>query len=150
MLKDGDRAPDFTLPDQDNNPVTLSGFKGKKVVVYFYPKDDTPGCTKEACSFRDANDLYLAKGAVVLGISADDAESHQKFRKKYNLPFHLLSDNGHQVLEQYGVWGKKNLYGKIIEGITRSTFIVDENGIIIKAFPKVNPEGHAEEVLKFL
>jgi thioredoxin-dependent peroxiredoxin len=150
MLKEGDRAPDFTLPDQDKNPVSLSGFKGKKVVVYFYPKDDTPGCTTEACSFRDANDLYLAKGAVVLGISADDAESHQQFRKKYNLPFHLLSDPDHKTIEEYGAWGEKNLYGKISHGIIRSTFIVDEKGIIIKAYPKVKPEFHAQDVLMYL
>ncbi len=150
MLKAGDKAPDFSLISPEGKTVSLSEFKGKKVVVYFYPKDDTPGCTKEACSFRDAYDDFLAKGAVVIGISADDSDSHQKFRKKYGLPFYLLSDEEHKALESYGAWGEKNNYGKIVMGIIRSTFVVDENGYLIKVFPKVTPENHAKEVLEIL
>lgn len=107
MVKEGELAPDFTLPSDQDEQVTLSSFRGKKVVVYFYPKDDTPGCTKEACSFRDANSLFMAKGAVVIGISPDDATSHQRFRAKHGLPFHLLSDTDHQVAEAYGAWARK-------------------------------------------
>ena len=150
MLKKGDKAPDFSLPDQDGKIIKLHEFAGKKVVIYFYPKDDTPGCTIEACAFRDAYDLFLEKGAVVIGISADDTASHDKFRKKYGLPFHLVSDESHQLIEKYGAWGEKNMMGKKYMGITRSTFVIDENGTILKDFPKVTPEGHAEEVLKFL
>jgi len=150
MVKEGDLAPDFTLPSDQDEQVTLSSFRGKKVVVYFYPKDDTPGCTKEACSFRDANSLFMAKGAVVIGISPDDATSHQRFRAKHGLPFHLLSDTDHQVAEAYGAWGEKKMYGRSYEGIIRSTFVVGEDGKVIKAFPKVKPEDHATEVLEYL
>jgi len=150
MVKEGDLAPDFTLPSDQDEQVTLSSFRGKKVVVYFYPKDDTPGCTKEACSFRDANSLFMAKGAVVIGISPDDATSHQRFRAKHGLPFYLLSDTDHQVAEAYGAWGEKRMYGRTYEGIIRSTFVVGEDGKIIKAFPKVKPEDHATEVLAYL
>lgn len=150
MVKEGDMAPDFTLPSDQDEQVTLSSFRGKKVVVYFYPKDDTPGCTKEACSFRDANSLFMAKGAVVIGISPDDATSHQRFRAKHGLPFHLLSDMDHQVAEAYGAWGEKKMYGRSYEGIIRSTFVVGEDGKVIKAFPKVKPEDHATEVLEYL
>jgi len=150
MVKEGDMAPDFTLPSDQDEQVTLSSFRGKKVVVYFYPKDDTPGCTKEACSFRDANSLFMAKGAVVIGISPDDATSHQRFRAKHGLPFHLLSDTDHQVAEAYGAWGEKKMYGRSYEGIIRSTFVVGEDGKVIKAFPKVKPEDHATEVLEYL
>lgn len=150
MVKEGDLAPDFTLPSDQDEQVTLSSFRGKKVVVYFYPKDDTPGCTKEACSFRDANSLFMAKGAVVIGISPDDATSHQRFRAKHGLPFHLLSDTDHQVAEAYGAWGEKKMYGRTYEGIIRSTFVVGEDGKVIKAFPKVKPEDHATEVLEYL
>jgi len=150
MVKEGDMAPDFTLPSDQDEQVTLSSFRGKKVVVYFYPKDDTPGCTKEACSFRDANSLFMAKGAVVIGISPDDATSHQRFRAKHGLPFHLLSDTDHQVAEAYGAWGEKKMYGRTYEGIIRSTFVVGEDGKVIKAFPKVKPEDHATEVLEYL
>ncbi len=144
------KAPAFSLPDDNGNIISLSDFTGKKVVVYFYPKDDTPGCTVEACSFRDAFDEFLEAGAVVLGISPDDAASHTHFRKRHNLPFHLLSDTDHKVAEAYGAWGEKNMYGKKHVGIIRSTFIVDEAGMIAKVFPKVKPEGHAAEVLKAL
>lgn len=150
MLKQGDMAADFLLNDSEGNAVTLSQFKGKKVVLYFYPKDNTPGCTKEACSFRDVYDLILAEGAVVLGISKDNEESHQKFRKRNGLPFYLLSDIEHKAAEAYGVWGEKKLYGKAYMGMQRSTFIIDEQGKIIKVFPKVKPENHGQEVLNAL
>lgn len=148
MINTGERAPDFTLPYEQGIPVALSDFKGKKVVVYFYPRDNTPGCTKEACSFRDAFDEFLEAGAVVLGISPDDAASHVNFRRRFGLPFQLLSDSEHRVAEAYGAWGEKNLYGKKSMGIIRSTFIVDEEGMIANVFPKVKPEGHADEVLR--
>lgn len=150
MLTEGQRAPDFTLPDEDGNPVSLKDYGGKKVILYFYPKDETPGCTVEACSFRDAFDEFLAAGAVVLGVSPDDAGSHTKFRKRHGLPFHLLSDPDHNVAGAYGAWGAKNLYGRKSEGILRSTFVIDGGGAITKVFRKVKPEGHAEEVLAAL
>lgn len=150
MLKQGDMAVDFLLKDSYGKDVRLSEFKGKKVVLYFYPRDNTPGCTKEACSFRDVYDLILAEGAVVLGISADSEASHQKFRERHGLPFYLLSDVEHKVAEAYGAWGEKKLYGKTHMGMIRSTFIIDEKGEIIKVFPKVKPENHGEEVLNAL
>ena len=150
MLKQGDIAADFLLNDSDGNVVSLSQFKGKKVVIYFYPKDNTPGCTKEACSFRDVYDLILAEGAVVLGISKDSEETHQKFRQRNGLPFYLLSDVEHKVAEAYGVWGEKKLYGKAYMGMMRSTFIIDGQGKILKIFPKVKPENHGQEVLDAL
>lgn len=150
MLKQGDIAADFLLNDSDGNPVSLSQFKGKKVVIYFYPRDNTPGCTREACSFRDVYDLILAEGAVVLGISKDSEESHQKFSKRNGLPFYLLSDVDHKAAEAYGVWGEKKLYGKVYVGMIRSTFIIDEQGIILKVFPKVKTENHGQEVLDAL
>jgi len=150
MLKVNDKAIEFTLSDDKGENISLSDFKGKKVVVYFYPKDDTPGCTKEACSFRDIYDDILEAGAVVIGISPDSGASHDKFRNKFTLPFYLLSDPEHKTAEAYGAWGEKKLYGKTSMGIIRSTFIINEEGIVIKAFPKVSPEGHGEEVLKYL
>ncbi len=150
MLTEGTKAPEFTLTDDQGQEVNLSDFAGKKVVIYFYPKDDTPGCTKEACSFRDNYDAILAKGAVVLGVSADDATSHTKFKTKYELPFHLLSDPEKKMIQAYGAWGEKQMYGKAYEGILRSTVIVDEEGNVAKVFPKVKPEGHGEEVLGYL
>jgi peroxiredoxin Q/BCP len=150
MVKEGTKAPAFRLKDDNGNMVSLSDFTGKKVVLYFYPKDDTPGCTKEACSFRDAYDDILEKGAVVVGISADSEQSHGKFKKKYKLPFHLISDPGKDVIKAYGAWGEKKMYGKTYEGIIRSTFIIDENGIIFKVFPKVSPAEHAKEVMEYL
>lgn len=147
MLKEGDMAADFLLMDSDGNDISLSQFKGKKVVVFFYPRDNTPGCTKEACSFRDVYDLILAEGAVVLGISKDSVDSHKKFRDRYGLPFYLLSDVEHKVAEAYGAWGEKKLYGKNYMGMIRSTFIIDEQGRIIKVFPKVKTEKHGQEVL---
>ena len=150
MLKQGDKAINFSLMDSEGKLVNLSDFKNKKVVVYFYPKDDTPGCTKEACGFRDIYDYILAEGAVVIGISPDDKDSHLRFKGKYNLPFYLLSDPGHKVAESYGAWGEKKLYGKAYMGIIRSTFIIDGDGMIAKAFPKVTPDGHGDEVLNAL
>ena len=150
MLNEGDRAPDINLSDESGNLVTLDDFKGKKKVVYFYPKDDTPGCTKEACSFRDEYDAILEKGAVVIGISADSEGSHEKFKNKYGLPFYLLSDPEKIVIKGFGAWGEKKAYGKTREGIMRYTFILDENNTIIKAFPKVKPDEHGKEVLALL
>jgi len=150
MLKKGEKAPDFSLPDDSNNIVSLSQFKGKKVIVYFYPKDNTPGCTKEACSFRDDYSEILKNGAVVIGISADSVKSHQSFKSKYQLPFYLLSDTDKKVITQYNAYGEKNMYGKKVWGIIRSTFIIDENGIIMEVFPKVTPEGHSKEILNLL
>ncbi len=150
MLNVGDKAPEFKLHDETGKEISLSDFKGKKVIVYFYPKDDTPGCTTEACSFRDVYDEILEAGAVVIGISKDDSESHEKFKNKYNLPFYLLSDPEHKVLEDYGAWQEKKMYGKVYMGIARITFIIDENGVVQKAYPKVKPESHAEEILDAL
>ncbi|HUZ17710.1 MAG TPA: thioredoxin-dependent thiol peroxidase [Spirochaetia bacterium] len=150
MVKEGDTIKNFTLSDESGKKVSLADFTGKKKVIYFYPKDDTPGCTKEACSFRDTYDDILAKGAVVLGISMDSSQSHRDFKAKYNLPFHLLADEGKAVINQFGAWGEKQSFGKTTEGILRSTFIVDESDKVIKAFPQVKPEDHAQEILKYL
>lgn len=150
MLNVGDKAPDFTLKDGEGKDVTLSSFLGKKIVLYFYPKDNTPGCTTEACAFRDVYDYILAKGAVVIGISGDSSVSHKKFAEKFNLPFYLLSDPDRKVLESYSAIGEKKLYGKVFMGILRMTYIIDEKGIIMKAFPKVSPKEHAKEILDSL
>jgi peroxiredoxin Q/BCP len=147
MLKEGDIAPDFVSTDQDGNSVKLSDYSGKRVALYFYPKDDTPGCTKEACSFRDADDIFNAKGIKVLGVSTDDGKSHQKFISKYQLPFDLLADTDKQIVEAYGVWGEKSMYGKKYMGIFRKTFLIDGDGKIVKIFDKVNVAEHADEVL---
>lgn len=149
-LKVGEKAPDFTLPDDQGKPVSLSDFKGKKVVLYFYPKDDTPGCTKEACSFRDGFREIQKRGAVVLGVSADSIESHKKFRDKYRLNFPLLSDPEKKMLQAYGVWKKKSFMGKSFMGIERTTFVIDAEGKITKIFPKVQVDRHCEEVLQVL
>ena len=150
MLNVNDKAPQFTLKNQDGKDVSLFDFKGSKVVLYFYPKDDTPGCTTEACGLRDVYDDILALGAVVLGVSADDESSHTKFRNKYNLPFHLLADTEKEVLNAYGAWGEKSMYGKKYMGVIRSTYIIDENGVISHVWPKVTPKNHADEVLEAL
>lgn len=150
MLKEGDKAPAFALKDQSGNTVSLSDFAGKTVVVYFYPKDDTPGCTKEACGFRDSYADLTARGAVVLGISADSPQSHAKFVGKYDLPFTLLSDPDKSVIQAFGAWGVKKMYGKEYEGIMRSTFVIGPDGVITKVFPKVKPADHAAEILKLL
>jgi thioredoxin-dependent peroxiredoxin len=148
MLKEGDKAPDFTAKDQNGEKVKLSDLKGQRVVLYFYPKDDTPGCTKEACSFRDADKVYRKKGIRVLGVSTDDEKSHQKFISKFSLPFDLLADTDKQIVEKYGVWGEKSMYGKKYMGTNRKTFLIDENGKIAKVFDKVNVAEHADEVLE--
>jgi len=146
MLQEGDLAPDFVSTDQNGNSVKLSDYKGKRVVLYFYPKDDTPGCTKEACSFRDADDVFNAKGIKVLGVSTDSEKSHQKFISKYQLPFDLLADTERQIVEAYGVWAEKSMYGKKYMGTLRKTFLI-EDGKIVKIFDKVNVSEHADEVL---
>ena len=147
QLKIGQKAPAFTLPNQDGKLVRLADFKGKKVVLYFYPKDDTPGCTKESCAFRDGLEEIHASGAVVLGISADSVDSHKKFVKKFNLNFPLLSDEKKTVVQAYGVWKEKSLYGRKFMGIERTTFIIDEQGKLDDIFSKVKVDGHLEEVL---
>src|SRR5215207_5886364 len=148
MLKEGDKAPTFTAKDQDGKTVKLADFKGKRVVLYFYQKDDTPGCTKEACSFRDADDVYQKKGIKVFGVSTDNEKSHQKFISKFQLPFDLLADTDKSIVESYGVWGEKSMYGKKYMGTNRKTFLIGEDGKIAKIFDKVNVEEHADEVLK--
>ncbi len=150
MLKEGDKVPAFTLRNASDESISLSDFTGKTVVVYFYPKDNTPGCTKEACEFRDIYDEILARGAVVLGISADSVKSHAKFAGKFNLPFHLLSDPEKKVLQIFGAWGKKKLAGREYMGVIRSTFVLDGGGVVKKVFPKVKAAGHAAEILALL
>jgi thioredoxin-dependent peroxiredoxin len=149
-IEEGAIAPDFTLPADDGRAVTLSELRGKPVVLYFYPKDDTPGCTKEACAFRDRSADLAAYGAVVLGVSPDDVASHGKFRDKFHLNFPLLADPMHQVAEAYGAWREKNMYGKKSMGIQRSTFLIDREGRVKKAWKKVSVDGHDEEVLTAL
>ena len=150
MLADGDAAPDFTLDSDSGEPVTLSSLRGRPVVLYFYPKDDTPGCTAQACGIRDVYREFQERGAVVLGVSRDDSESHRAFREKYGLPFTLLSDPDHEVSEAYGVWGERKNYGKTYMGINRSTFVIDADGNVTKALYGVKPDGHAELVLDAL
>jgi peroxiredoxin Q/BCP len=150
MISAGKKAPDFTLESAEGKPVKLSDFKGKKVVVYFYPKDDTPGCTKESCDFRDAQSPLKKAGAVVMGISPDSAASHQRFRDKYGLDFLLLADPDHQAIEAYEVWKEKSMYGKTFMGVERSTFLIDEQGVLVREWRKVKVEGHVEEVLASL
>jgi len=147
MIAEKSKAPAFSLKDQDGNTVSLADFKGKKVVLYFYPKDDTTGCTLEAKGFRDNYDEYAKRGVVVLGVSPDSEKSHQKFISKYELPFTLLVDEDHKVASEYGVWGQKKMYGREYEGIHRTTFLIDEDGKVAKVFPNVKPAGHAEEIL---
>lgn len=150
MLKEGDPIPPFSLPDQEGKLHSSTEYAGKTLVIYFYPKDDTSGCTKEACSFRDAYADLRAAGAVVLGISADSSASHDKFARKYALPFTLLSDTEKTTIMAFGAWGQKSMYGKAYEGILRSTFIVGPDGIVKKVFPKVSPADHAAQVLAAL
>ncbi|MEE2986731.1 MAG: thioredoxin-dependent thiol peroxidase [Nitrospinota bacterium] len=146
MPKEGNKAPDFSAKDQNGKTVKLASLKGKKnVVLYFYPKDMTPGCTTEACDFRDHHKKF--KNTVVLGVSIDSPERHQKFIDKYNLPFTLIADTNQKVVNKYGVWQEKSLYGKKFMGIVRSTFIIDKSGVIRKIFPKVKVKGHVEEIL---
>ena len=148
--REGKKAPGFALPDPSGKKVKLSDFAGKKVILYFYPKDDTPGCTTEACGFRDAHDRITARNAVVLGVSPDPARRHDAFIAKFGLPFTLLCDEDHKVAKTYGAWGEKTMYGKKTMGILRSTFLIDEGGRILKVFRKVKPAGHAEEMLAAL
>lgn len=150
MLEVGTLAPDFTLPDHNGTMVTLSGFRGKKVVLYFYPKDSTPGCTRQACAFAQSYDGFREKDVVVIGISKDSVASHLKFVQKYDLPFILLSDPELQAIQAYGVWQEKKLYGKVSMGVVRSTYIIDEQGRIEKVMPKVKPDTNAEEILNYL
>ena len=148
QLQSGDKAPSFSLPSSSGGTVTLDELKGKKVVLYFYPKDDTPGCTKEACGFRDSKDDLDAEDLVVLGVSADDLDSHQQFIDKFHLNFPLLADVDRTCIDAYGVWGEKELRGQRMVGIIRKTFLIDEEGKIMKAWHEVQPEGHAEEILQ--
>ena len=149
-LKPGDKAPEFSLPADDGTIVTLGGLRGKNVVLYFYPKDDTSGCTKEACEFRDSWKDVKKSGTVVLGVSPDPVASHQKFKQKYQLPFPLLADTDHGVASAYGAWGEKSMYGRKYQGILRTTFLIDPEGRISRVFEKVQPAGHASEVLAAL
>ena len=150
MLEIGMKAPEFTLSDKDGNTVTLSDFTGKKVVLYFYPKDNTPGCSRQACAFAAAYEGFKAKDVVVIGISKDSIASHLKFAQKYDLPFILLSDPELQAIQAYGVWQEKKLYGKVSMGVVRTTFIIDEQGNIEKVMPKVKPDTNAAEILAYL
>ena len=150
MLEVGEKAPSFKLKNQDGKTISLIDLKGKKVVLYFYPKDDTPGCTKEASSFRDEFPKFGSLNAVILGVSPDSAESHKKFIAKYKLPFDLLSDEDKQVVEKYEVWKEKNNYGKISMGVERTTYIIDENGLITKIFNHVKVEGHSTAIQEAL
>lgn len=147
MLREGDTAPEFELDVDTGGTVRLSDLRGRRVVLYFYPKDDTSGCTKEACGFRDAREAYDARDVVVLGVSPDDVSSHEKFRDKYDLNFPLLADTDHAVAEAYGAWGKKKMYGREYEGVLRSTFVIGPDGRVEKIYRKVKPAEHAEQIL---
>jgi peroxiredoxin Q/BCP len=147
VIEEGKPAPDFELESDSEETVRLSDFRGSPVVLYFYPKDDTPGCTTEACEFRDAYDVYRERGVEILGISPDDVRSHEKFKAKYELPFTLLADPDHKVAEAYGVWGERSFAGKKYLGINRSTFVIDEDGNIARAMLGIKPAGHAAQVL---
>lgn len=150
MLEIGVKAPDFTLPDKDGNPVSLSQFLGKKVILYFYPKDNTSGCTRQAQAFAALNGEFEALGAVVIGVSKDSTASHQRFAQKNALPFLLLSDPELQAIQAYGVWQEKKLYGKVSMGVVRTTYLINEAGIIEKVMPKVKPDTNADEILSYL
>ncbi|HKV71827.1 MAG TPA: thioredoxin-dependent thiol peroxidase [Gemmatimonadales bacterium] len=146
MVSEGKSAPAFTLDTDSGETLSLKDLKGRPVVLYFYPKDDTPGCTVEACEFRDAFPRFKGTKAVILGISPDSVKSHQKFKEKFDLPFTLLADEDHAIAEKYGVWQKKSMYGRTYMGIARTTFLIDKDGKVAKVFEKVKPKGHAEEV----
>ena len=150
MLKAGDKAPSFTLPDADGNMVSLSDFAGKKVVLYFYSRDNTPGCTRQACAFAGAYEGFKRQDIAVIGVSRDSVASHKKFAEKHSLPFILLSDSERQAIEPYGVWTEKKLYGKVSMGVQRATFIIDEAGTIEKVFPRAKPDTNAADILAYL
>ncbi len=150
MVEEGKPAPDFELPSDSGDRVRLSSLRGKPVVLYFYPKDDTPGCTTQACGIRDVYADFRGRGAVVLGVSPDDEASHVKFKEKYSLPFTLLADPEHEIAEEYGVWKERNMYGKKSMGIERSTFVIDADGNVVKAMRRVKPDTHAVDVLAAL
>lgn len=150
MLEVGTKAPAFTLPDQDGNQVSLSDFLGKKVALYFYPRDNTAGCTRQACAFAQSYPEFQKQNTVVIGISKDTVASHRKFADKYELPFHLLSDPGLETLQAYGVWQEKKLYGKVSMGVVRSSYLIDEEGIIRQVMTKVKPDNNAGDILAFL
>lgn len=147
-LKAGDKAPDFQGKDQNGNLIKQSDFTGKKMILYFYPKDNTPGCTSEACDFRDNYEMWLSKGYAVIGVSADSEASHKKFAEKHELPFPLIADEDKTIIQAYGVWGEKNLYGKKSMGIKRTTFVIDENGIITNVFKQVKSKTHTNQILE--
>lgn len=148
--KEGDKAPDFTAKDQNGNTVSLSDFKGKNVILYFYPKDDTPGCTAEACNFRDNYQSLLGKGFAVIGVSIDNEKSHKKFEKKYSLPFPLIADPDRKIVEEYGLWAEKSMFGKKYMGTLRTTFLINPKGIISKVIEKVDTENSSQQVLDLL
>lgn len=150
MIAENSPAPAFTLQDETGKPRSLSEFLGKPVVLYFYPEDDTPGCTAEACNFRDDYGVYQDAGVVILGVSPDSPKSHAKFKAKYKLPFTLLADEGHAVCDLYGVWGPKKLWGHEFDGVIRTTFLIDDHGVVKKIFPKITVEGHSAKVLAAL
>ena len=150
MLEKGMKAPDFTLPDQNGSSVSLSDFLGKKVVLYFYPKDNTPGCTRQACAFGENFNAFQAKNTVVIGVSKDSVDSHQRFAEKYSLPFILLSDPELQAIQAYGVWQEKKLYGKVSMGVVRSTYLIDEQGMIEAVMSKVKPDTNAGDLVAYL
>lgn len=146
MITEHDVAPDFTVATDEGKELRLAALRGRNVVLYFYPKDDTPGCTVEACELRDAFPRFSKSNAAILGVSPDTVASHQKFKKKFELPFTLLADTGHTIAEAYGVWVEKSMYGKKYWGVQRATFVIDTKGVVAKVYPKVKPEGHAAEV----
>ena len=150
LLQAGQLAPDFTLPDQNGTPVTLSDYNGRKRIVYFYPRDNTPGCTRQACAFAAAKHVYAEHGIIVIGISKDSIASHTRFAQKYDLPFLLLSDPERIAIESYGVWQEKKSYGKTSMGVVRTTFYIDEQGVIQKVWPKAKPDTNAQEILAYL
>ena len=149
-LQANNPAPDFSLPDETGTMRSLLEYRGKPVVLYFYPKDDTPGCTKEACNFRNDYSVYAENGVVILGVSPDTSKSHTKFKVKYNLPFSLLADEGHKVCDLYGVWGPKKMMGRAYDGVLRTTFLIGPDGMIIKTWEGVKPDGHSKEVIEAL
>lgn len=148
LLTEGKKAPAFKGKDQNGKPVSLAGYKGKKLVLYFYPQDDTPTCTLQACNLRDHIDLLKKNGFIVVGVSPDEEKKHKKFEEKYDLPFTLIADTGHKIIDQYGVWGEKQLYGRSYMGLHRTTFLIDEKGIIRKIFHKPKSKEHSEEILQ--